>query len=93
MAGFPLYHVPLAARAFLAGLILTWARALGEFGATILFAGILKEKHRPCHWQFTGFETNGNSDCVVCHANGRIHRLTGADERLERRSDVDTHPE
>jgi molybdate transport system permease protein len=31
--------VPLAAPALGAGLILAWARALGEFGATILFAG------------------------------------------------------
>ncbi|MBF8290985.1 MAG: molybdate transporter, inner rane subunit [Chloroflexi bacterium] len=31
--------VPLAAPALAAGLVLTWARALGEFGATILFAG------------------------------------------------------
>ncbi len=31
--------IPLARRAFLAGATLTWARALGEFGATIIFAG------------------------------------------------------
>jgi molybdate transport system permease protein len=31
--------LPLAAPSLLAGIILTWARALGEFGATILFAG------------------------------------------------------
>lgn len=34
--------VPLAARALGAGIILSWARALGEFGATILFAGSLQ---------------------------------------------------
>lgn len=33
--------LPLTFRALSAGLILTWARALGEFGATILFAGSL----------------------------------------------------
>ncbi|MBZ0278181.1 MAG: molybdate ABC transporter permease subunit, partial [Anaerolineae bacterium] len=32
---------PLAGHALAAGLILSWARALGEFGATILFAGSL----------------------------------------------------
>ncbi|MCB0028863.1 MAG: hypothetical protein KDE28_13200, partial [Anaerolineales bacterium] len=32
---------PQSRRALLAGLILSWARALGEFGATILFAGNL----------------------------------------------------
>jgi molybdate transport system permease protein len=31
--------MPLAAPAIGAGLVLAWARALGEFGATILFAG------------------------------------------------------
>lgn len=30
---------PLAAPALAAGLVMSWARALGEFGATILFAG------------------------------------------------------
>ena len=31
--------VPIAAAALAAGAVLTWARALGEFGATIMFAG------------------------------------------------------
>lgn len=34
--------LPQSARALLAGLILSWARALGEFGATLLFAGNLQ---------------------------------------------------
>lgn len=34
--------IPLSYRALLAGLTLSWARALGEFGATILFAGNLR---------------------------------------------------
>jgi molybdate transport system permease protein len=34
--------LPLAAPALGAGLVLAWARALGEFGATILFAGNLE---------------------------------------------------
>jgi len=34
--------VPLTIRALAAGLVLSWARALGEFGATILFAGSLQ---------------------------------------------------
>ena len=33
---------PLAAPALLGGLVMTWARALGEFGATIMFAGSLQ---------------------------------------------------
>ena len=31
--------VPLAGSALAAGLVMTWARSLGEFGATIMFAG------------------------------------------------------
>lgn len=38
---FRLVTLPLAGRALAAGLILAWARALGEFGATIMFAGSL----------------------------------------------------
>ena len=34
--------LPLAGRALTSGAILTWTRALGEFGATILFAGNLE---------------------------------------------------
>ncbi len=34
--------LPLAGRALVSGAILAWARALGEFGATILFAGNLE---------------------------------------------------
>jgi molybdate transport system permease protein len=33
--------LPLSSPALLSGLLLSWARALGEFGATILFAGNL----------------------------------------------------
>ena len=33
--------LPLAATGVLAGLIMTWARAMGEFGATLMFAGNL----------------------------------------------------
>lgn len=34
--------VPLAASALAAGLVMSWARSLGEFGATIMFAGSLQ---------------------------------------------------
>jgi molybdate transport system permease protein len=43
--GFALFRwitLPLAGRSLAAGLALSWARALGEFGATILFAGSLQ---------------------------------------------------
>jgi molybdate transport system permease protein len=39
---FRFIMMPLAGRPFLTGLVLTWTRALGEFGATILFAGNLE---------------------------------------------------
>ena len=38
--------IPLAAPALLAGLVLAWARALGEFGATIMFAGNIAGRTR-----------------------------------------------
>lgn len=38
------WHIilPISQRALAAGLVLSWARAMGEFGATILFAGSLQ---------------------------------------------------
>jgi molybdate transport system permease protein len=39
---FSAVMLPLASRALLSGAILTWTRSLGEFGATILFAGNLE---------------------------------------------------
>ena len=36
--------VPLAGAALAAGLVMSWARALGEFGATIMFAGNIEGK-------------------------------------------------
>jgi molybdate transport system permease protein len=42
MAGLRQLMLPLAGRALISGAILAWTRALGEFGATILFAGNLE---------------------------------------------------
>ncbi|GAC1544232.1 MAG: ABC transporter permease [Vulcanimicrobiaceae bacterium] len=39
---FALVTVPLALPALLGGVVMSWARALGEFGATIMFAGNLR---------------------------------------------------
>jgi len=39
---FSYVMLPLAGRALISGAILAWTRALGEFGATILFAGNLQ---------------------------------------------------
>jgi molybdate transport system permease protein len=51
--------IPLAGRALASGAILTWTRALGEFGATILFAGNLEgvTKTMPIAI-YVGFEQN-----------------------------------
>lgn len=50
--------IPVASRAMLNGLILSWARAFGEFGATIIFAGNLEHVTQTMPLViFTGFET------------------------------------
>ena len=43
---FWLITTPLAGRAFVEGTLLAWSRALGEFGATIVFAGSLAGRTR-----------------------------------------------
>ena len=51
--------IPLASRAMLTGIMMSWARALGEFGATILFAGNFPEKTQTMPLAiFLGFESN-----------------------------------
>ena len=56
---FRFVMVPLAGRALLGGLILAWTRALGEFGATILFAGNLQGTTQTMPLAiYLGFERN-----------------------------------
>ena len=51
--------LPVAWRALIAGLILCWTRALGEFGATIVFAGNMEGRTQTIPLAiFVGFETN-----------------------------------
>ncbi len=51
--------LPLAGRALFSGAILTWTRALGEFGATILFAGNLEGVTQTMPMAiYLGFERN-----------------------------------
>jgi molybdate transport system permease protein len=51
--------IPLAGRALVSGAILTWTRALGEFGATILFAGNLEGVTQAMPMAiYLGFESN-----------------------------------
>ena len=55
--------LPLARQGLLAGAALAWARALGEFGATILFAGSLQGKTQTLplaiYDQFSGANLDG----------------------------------
>ena len=87
--------VPLAGRAFLTGLVLTWARALGEFGATILFAGNLEGKTQTMPLAiYLGFETNlGIGIALSVMLVGVSIVLLVLTRRLERRNNVDIHPE
>lgn len=56
---FTAVMLPLAGRALVSGAILTWTRALGEFGATILFAGNLEGVTQTMPMAiYLGFERN-----------------------------------
>ena len=92
---FRFIMLPLAGRAFLAGLILTWARALGEFGATILFAGNLEGKTQTMPLAiYVGFESSlGIAIALSVMLMVVSIVLLGLMRRLERRTTVDTHPE
>lgn len=51
--------IPLAGKALFTGVILAWARALGEFGATIFFAGNMEGRTQTMPLAiFIGFESN-----------------------------------
>ncbi len=55
------YHImmPMAWTGFFSGGVLTWARALGEFGATVIFAGSFPGRTRTMPLAiYLGFEIN-----------------------------------
>ncbi len=56
--------IPLAAPALAAGLVMSWARSLGEFGATIMFAGNLGGRTQTLplvvYGQFQGGDLDGS---------------------------------
>jgi len=84
---------PLAGRALLTGLVLTWTRALGEFGATIMFAGNLEGKTQTMPLAiYLGFE-RGLGVAVALSVMLVVVSivLLGVMRRLERRSEVVTH--
>jgi molybdate transport system permease protein len=83
---------PLARRALLTGIILSWTRALGEFGATILFAGNLEGKTQTMPLAiYLGFE-RGLGVAVALSVMLVVISivLLGVMRRLERRSSVIT---
>jgi molybdate transport system permease protein len=92
---FRFIMVPLAGRAFLTGLILTWTRALGEFGATIMFAGNLVGKTQTMPLAiYLGFE-HGLGVAIALSVMLVVVSilLLGAMRRLEQRSRVATNNE
>ncbi|HEX2626368.1 MAG TPA: ABC transporter permease [Candidatus Limnocylindrales bacterium] len=60
--------VPLAGGALAAGLVMTWARALGEFGATIMFAGNIEGRTQTLPLLVYGEFQGGSLDTSIAAA-------------------------
>ena len=60
--------VPLAGTALSAGLVMSWARALGEFGATIMFAGSLEGRTQTLPLVVYGEFQGGDLDASIAAA-------------------------
>jgi molybdate transport system permease protein len=60
--------MPLASTALAAGLVMAWARALGEFGATILFAGNIEGRTQTLPLVVYGEFQAGDVDASVAAA-------------------------
>jgi molybdate transport system permease protein len=60
--------LPLAASALGAGLVMTWARALGEFGATIMFAGNVAGRTQTLPLVVYGEFQSGDLDASIAAA-------------------------
>jgi molybdate transport system permease protein len=60
--------VPLAGASLAAGLVMTWARALGEFGATIMFAGNIAGRTQTLPLVVYGEFQGGDVDASVAAA-------------------------
>jgi molybdate transport system permease protein len=60
--------VPLAGTALAAGLVMGWARAMGEFGATIMFAGSVQGVTQTLPIAVYGEFQAGNVDVAVAAA-------------------------
>jgi molybdate transport system permease protein len=59
---------PLAASALTAGMVMSWARALGEFGATIMFAGNLQGRTQTLPLVVYGEFQGGDLDASIAAA-------------------------
>ena len=60
--------VPLAGAALAAGLVMSWARSLGEFGATIMFAGNVEGRTQTLPLVVYGEFQGGNLDSSIAAA-------------------------
>ena len=60
--------IPLAGTALAAGLVMTWARSLGEFGATIMFAGNVEGRTATLPLVVYGEFQGGDLDASVAAA-------------------------
>jgi molybdate transport system permease protein len=60
--------VPLASAALAAGLVMSWARSLGEFGATIMFAGNVAGKTQTLPLVVYGEFQGGDLDVAIAAA-------------------------
>ncbi len=60
--------VPLAGTALAAGLVMSWARALGEFGATIMFAGSVEGRTQTLPLVVYGEFQGGDLDASIAAA-------------------------
>jgi molybdate transport system permease protein len=60
--------IPLAGTAVAAGLVMSWARALGEFGATIMFAGNVEGRTQTLPLAVYAEFAGGNLDASIAAA-------------------------
>jgi molybdate transport system permease protein len=65
---FTAITVPRAGAALAAGLVMSWARALGEFGATIMFAGNVESRTQTLPLLVYGEFGAGNLDASIAAA-------------------------
>ncbi len=65
---FRMITVPLAGAALAAGLVMSWARSLGEFGATIMFAGNVEGRTQTLPLVVYGEFQGGNLDSSIAAA-------------------------